>query len=368
MHSGWSRHVLMALMNKLPYLVDLFVRIPVTEDPAGQHIVLTFEGGHPLFILPSPLPAPDQLICQISHHLHHLLLQHPFLAQPDHPDTAWHLALDAVVDQLTPPEWKRFQSASDDSTGPAPQSSLFQTWSWFASHPHLANRHQIEAIAEHRLWKHPVAPPQVSAFSNGPGVQELPDEALGLIDEQRQLINALQWRSRLTTRAAGSAMTRLTWTHHRRSRRYGTFPGIRISSRGELVIILDTSGSMSSRDIHAFFEFLPHMSRIYGRIIMVEADYKVRAIYPYRRQTPHDLIGRGDTFFQPAIDAVLTTRRPDAIWYVTDGQSTPPHYSATIPLTWLICGDHAERSHLDQFPGNYLFMKNKPATSGVITS
>lgn len=355
----------MTLMNKLPYLVDLFVRIPAVEDPACPHIILHYEGGHPRFLLPSPLPSPDELVTQITHHLFHILLEHPHLDHPDVHDPAWHLALDSMVDQLTPPEWRRFAPSEDPATMPDPAATLFQDWTWFASHPDQVDPNRIMAIEEHQHWRHLDSPIRQILLPGQPTVAALPEKLLRKIAEHHQLIDSLQWRTRLTSRSAGSTTTRLTWTHHQRSRRYGTYPGVKIQSRGELAIILDTSGSMDPPDIRAFFEFLPVISRIYGRITMVEADHQVRAIYPYRRQVPRQLTGRGDTFFQPAIDEVLRTLQPDAIWYVTDGQGPPPRYSAPIPLTWLICGDHAEKAHLRQFPGNYLYIKNKPATSNV---
>lgn len=368
MHSGWSRHVLMTLMNELPWLVDLFAQLPSVEDQDQQRILLSLEGGHPRFLLPSTLPSHDQLVRLISHHLVHLLLQHPFLDQPQPDDPAWHLALDAMVDQLIPSRWQRFSFSEDPTTRPDPHGSLFQTWTWYVRHPDAVQSSQIEALEEHRLWKQSVGSTSTMALSSGTSSLSMPEPVRRMITEQRQLIEALQWRSRLTTRSAGSANTRLTWTHHRRSRRYGTFPGVRIKGRGELVIILDTSGSMAPEDIRSFFDFLPQISRLYGQITMVEADHLVRVYYPYRRQTPAVWFGRGDTFFQPALDFAVETHQPDAIWYVTDGQGTPPRYSAPKPLTWLICGDHADKAHLDQFPGNYLYMKNNPTTSGVINS
>ncbi len=354
------------LLGKAPILADLFIRIPVQLHPISDQLTLSIQKGHPCFQPPSDPTFTPALLCKAYHHLLHLLLEHPLLSSPFKDDIAWHLALDSIVNQQIPPDVHREVPTYTLPLDFPPQATLFQAWIWWSAHLDDVDPHRLTAIQEHQLWTDAVQLSTLTPLHSWLRNASLPEPIQHIREETYAMMDGLAWQRRLIQINGGAASTRLTWTSRKASRRYGTHPGIRIRSRGSLVIILDTSGSMAPSDIQAIFGFLPEMKQYYRQIHIVESDFQVRRSYPYQGHPPAVIEGRGDTFFQPALDYVQEHLHPDSIWYVTDGRGVAPRVSTLAPLSWILCGDHPALEEMGSFPGN-LVPVNIPPTPGVVS-
>ncbi len=367
MPTSWSKFVCVELLGKAPYLADLFIRIPIHNNSISDRLTLSIQKGHPVFYPPSdPDPSPA-LLAKAQHHLLHLMLDHPHLTASFSHDRAWHLALDNMVNQHIPPQLRQDDPALSIPPGFPAGSSLFQAWNWWSQQDPEEYPHLLTAIAEHQLWTGTPGQEVDTIIQSSLKTQSFPEHILQLREETFALLEGLSWQQRLIQISGSSASTRLSWTSRKASRRYGTHPGIRIRSRGSLVVILDTSGSMSPSDLNAIFTFLPEMQQYYRQIHIVESDHQVRRSYPYQGQPPERIEGRGDTFFQPALDYVQQHFQCDAIWYVTDGRGTAPRVKSPVPLSWILCGDRPALDEMDSFPG-ILIPVNIPPTPGVLLS
>lgn len=364
MLSSWSKDVCIQLLQEAPFLADIFVRIPIRTDPQLAELILSLKEGHPQFFVPSGLQASAGTTASVIHHLYHLLFQHPALAWHGQEDVPLHLAMDSVVNQQLPADLRAVSPAYSVPASFPEHANLFEAWTWWTLHAELALTEHLEAINDHTHWKaNPAAThkPVLPIHTQWP----LPSRIEAIIQEDQTAMGSLNWQQQLIQKNSTTAATHLTWTTRKASRRYGTQPGVRIRSRGNLAIILDTSGSMSLEDINAFFAFLPQITRFYRQIQIVESDYQVRKSYTYTGITPTIISGRSDTFFQPALDFVLQNHRPDAIWYVTDGQASPPQVKGAIPIFWVLCGDLPNPEQLSSLPGQKILM-NHPPKRGVM--
>ncbi|MCF8237252.1 MAG: VWA-like domain-containing protein [Saprospiraceae bacterium] len=352
-------------MKQAPFLADLFIRIPIQSTPLSDQLTLSIQKGHPCFQPPSDPSFTPALLCKSYHHLLHLALAHPLLSASMYDDVTWHLALDSIVNQQIPLAVREYDPACTLPAQFPPEASLFQAWTWWSQHLHEATPQTLSALGEHQLWREPDRTLTLSTVQSWLCPSTMPEPVQHIREESFGLMEGLAWQECLINISGSSSSTRLTWTTRKASRRYGTHPGIRIRSRGSLVVILDTSGSMKPADLNAIFGFLPEVQRYYRKIHIVESDFKVRQSYLYQGQTPGHIEGRGDTFFQPALDYVQQHLRPDNIWYVTDGRGVAPRIKTPTPLAWILCGDRPPLDELTSFPG-ILVPVNIPPTVGVI--
>jgi predicted metal-dependent peptidase len=98
--------------------------------------------------------------------------------------------------------------------------------------------------------------------------------------------------------------------------------------------VIDGSGSMTASVLADISKELAVMSKTH-RVLVVEADDKIRDVYPYR---PVEAVkGRGGTDFRPALAPdFLNQHSPDLVVYFTDGRGTAPVEQPSVPVIWCL--------------------------------
>jgi len=155
----------------------------------------------------------------------------------------------------------------------------------------------------------------------------------------------LPWRMLLARYMTAAA--RDDYSFQRPSRREGSaiLPSLRSASI-DLVIILDTSGSVSDREIA---EFLSEVSAIKGqigaRVVLHACDAALAQGGPWRSEPwealhfPEKIGGGGGTDFTPAFRWVdEQDHKPDLVVYFTDANGKFPDLEPPYPVLWLVKG------------------------------
>jgi predicted metal-dependent peptidase len=123
------------------------------------------------------------------------------------------------------------------------------------------------------------------------------------------------------------------------------FPGIKHSNKFTILYIVDTSGSMSVKDMQLGLAQLQHIQKSDSdiKIIVMYVDAAVAKEYEIGPNDELDtnMAGRGGTDFEPAIlraKELLSTqdKAPDIVIYCTDGYCPPPKTQLPVPIVWLI--------------------------------
>lgn len=124
------------------------------------------------------------------------------------------------------------------------------------------------------------------------------------------------------------------------------FPGKKKDRAFNIFYALDTSGSMSKRDMALGLRELINITK--GEhdvtVSVVYADAEVQKIYKVKEERDVDfsVCGRGGTNFNPVFKKVKeffgTKDQPDVLIYCTDGYASPvsEEYRVSIPVIWLI--------------------------------
>ena len=155
----------------------------------------------------------------------------------------------------------------------------------------------------------------------------------------------LPWRMLLARYMTSTARTDYSFTRPSRREGPAILPSLR-TAHIDLVIVLDTSGSVTDDEMH---EFLSEIDAIKGqlnaRITLHACDAQLAQdgpwIYePWEAVTlPSKLHGGGGTRFTPAFEWVeQLERRPDLLLYFTDAEGEFPKQEPPYPVIWLVKG------------------------------
>jgi len=156
----------------------------------------------------------------------------------------------------------------------------------------------------------------------------------------------LPWRMLLARYMSGIARDDYSYT--RPSTRRGDpaiFPSLR-SSQAELVVAVDTSGSVHEDELNEFVSEIDAIKgQIRARITLVACDSKLADSCPWVYEPweefvlPKSIAGGGGTDFVPVFDWVNTQDRPpDLVVYFTDAEGRFPDVMPNYPVLWLIKG------------------------------
>jgi predicted metal-dependent peptidase len=155
----------------------------------------------------------------------------------------------------------------------------------------------------------------------------------------------LPWRSLLAHYFFESART--DYNYMRPSRREGDMilPSLK-SPHSDMVVALDTSGSIDHSEIN---EFMSEINAIKGslpvRITLLACDAKLNEAGPWTFEPWEDFVppkqftGGGGTRFEPVFQWVEQQGlRPDVLVYFTDARGEFPEQAPPYPVLWLVKG------------------------------
>ena len=149
----------------------------------------------------------------------------------------------------------------------------------------------------------------------------------------------------------------MAYSNHRKSKRYGSYPGIKHRKKGRLLVALDTSGSVEEPVLRAFFAELNNLYRLGISLEVIESDYQIQRRYTFAGRIPATILGRGGTDFNPVFRYIRDQRDYDALIYFTDGLAPPPQIAINTPVLWVIFGENNGNSEVwDRFPGQKLMI------------
>ncbi len=155
----------------------------------------------------------------------------------------------------------------------------------------------------------------------------------------------LPWRMLLARYM--TAMARDDFSYMRPSRREGDaiLPSLK-SSQVEIVVAIDTSGSIRENEMD---EFLSEVSALKGqmraRVTLLACDSSLSADAPWvfepweEFRCPTQIQGGGGTDFRPVFEWLdRQAQRPELVVYFTDAQGRFPQYEPNYPVIWLVKG------------------------------
>jgi len=155
----------------------------------------------------------------------------------------------------------------------------------------------------------------------------------------------LPWRMLLARYM--SAIARDDYNYTRPSRREGAaiLPSLR-SSQVNVVVAIDTSGSVSASEIKEFMAEVDALKgQVKARITLYACDRVLDKDGPWEYEAwdtfeaTKQLHGGGGTDFRPVFDRLeCEAGQADLLVYFTDAEGIFPEYEPVLPVIWLVKG------------------------------
>ena len=154
----------------------------------------------------------------------------------------------------------------------------------------------------------------------------IPGEMQSILDRiNSQDPPKFDWRGYLRRFAGGSVKVYTKKTRRKHNKRYSDNPGLKIKPKKHILVAIDTSGSVSNKELIEFMQEINHIYRTGADVTIVQADAAIRHIAPYNPKGDYKIYGRGGTSFDPVIDYYnANTKKYTCLIYLTDGEAPAP--------------------------------------------
>jgi len=134
------------------------------------------------------------------------------------------------------------------------------------------------------------------------------------------------------------------------NKRYEGNPGLKIKMRQKMLLAIDTSGSVSTKELGEFMNEIYHIYKAGVEITIVQCDTQINSIEDYKGKFELNISGRGGTEFDPVLDYFEKNPQFTSLIYFTDGEC----YTNKKPskkVLWVL----SEQSHLNEaLPGKVI--------------
>ena len=327
------------------------------------------------------LKSREQRAAVIKHEALHVMLKHIFRIHDVADARLYNIAADIEVNQYIGAPWELPKSAITLNSFPSfnlPPNRTAETYynllleqrnNSDCSPKDLANLNRLTGAhhSDHRGWsKQGLHAP--SKEQRADLEQEVESQVIqakestnskeyGLIPGQlNQMISAwlektapkIDWRRQMRLFASATVRANSVNTVRRKSRRYGTYPGLRIRRVHRLLVAIDTSASISDNFLATFFSEVDGIYQSGSKITIIECDARVQAVYSYQGAFPTSVHGRGGTIFDPVFQWMNENQDMlfDGCIYFTDGYANEPSIMPPCSLLWVVTPNGSSGEHL----------------------
>jgi len=130
----------------------------------------------------------------------------------------------------------------------------------------------------------------------------------------------VNWKQVLKRFSGKGVLGRMVETIMRQNRRFDDQPGRRIDEEGKIGVILDTSGSMSDKELKKAFSEIDNLTNRQRKFYIIQYDAEVTGVEKYRRGAWKRIKvkGRGGTDMRPALEKAMEMRIRRIV-SITDG-------------------------------------------------
>ncbi len=367
-------------LARYPYYAAVLAQVEPVADPSVEVMAVSLSSrrGAPRYYLHVNVEHmtkhPQFLRGVLLHEVHHIVLghlTHPKFFDAAHPDLmelAEEMSANEFIEEPLPDPitWKQFEAY-----GVRGRESTIERYRKLeatrAGGKPIPNLRQLRFVDGH-LWQpgekgQPPPPGGVEetqrllerASESAPSPKELEhapksgqlagttpgrllEELTGVAGPPRQFVD---WRTALRMFVAKTRAPVHTWS--RPSRRFpsriGEMPGRtyspRVIARPHVLVVLDTSMSMSSRELHEIVRHLSPMSES-ARLTIAECDVEIARVFPFDGSLPQ-VKGRGGTDLRPPFErAFLRSHGVDGVVVFTDGQGPVPEHPPAVATLWVL--------------------------------
>tara|TARA_R100001463_G_scaffold49318_2_gene99040 strand:+ start:458 stop:1621 length:1164 start_codon:yes stop_codon:yes gene_type:complete len=133
------------------------------------------------------------------------------------------------------------------------------------------------------------------------------------------------WKGYLRRFVGNSTVSYTKKLRRKYNKRYSDNPGLKIKFKNNILVGVDTSGSVSNKELKEFMSELTHMHKTGHQITVAQCDTQINSVEVFNPRKDWEIKGRGGTVFQPVIDLFNKKKGVyTALIYLTDGEAATP--------------------------------------------
>jgi predicted metal-dependent peptidase len=160
----------------------------------------------------------------------------------------------------------------------------------------------------------------------------------------------LDWKAYLRRFSSQSTKLFTKKTRRKPNKRFYGNPALKIKQRKNTLVAIDTSGSVSDKELLEFFNEIYHIYKSGTDVTVIECDAAIQRIYEYKGKLEDlSVKGRGGTSFEPVFAYLYENRdKYNNLIYLTDGECSSPKTQILKPVLWV----HSSKSNINEdLPG-----------------
>jgi len=195
--------------------------------------------------------------------------------------------------------------------------------------------HQLKDIADHVNKSYGKLPKEIEEMIGNIEVDEEP---------------TINWKEYLRRFNGFSQKVYTKKSRRKLNKRFSDNPALKIKQRKNTLVGIDTSGSVSNKELLEFFNEIHHIFKTGTNIDIIECDAQIQRVYKYDGKNKDiKVMGRGGTSFDPVIDYLNEHKsKYQNLIYLTDGCCSPPKHNPVHPVLWV----HSSTSAINEnLPG-----------------
>ena len=178
----------------------------------------------------------------------------------------------------------------------------------------------------------------------------VPGEISGLIKLDEVIAPKFNWKAYIRRFTGISTKIFTRKVRRKENKRYSDNPGLKIKMRQNMLVGIDTSGSVCDSELEEFINEIHHLYKAGVNVTIVQCDTQIQSIKNYDGKFELEVSGRGGTYFEPVLELFNERREFTSLIYFTDGEAWTD-MKPRKPVLWVL----SERSEFnDSLPGRQI--------------
>ena len=175
----------------------------------------------------------------------------------------------------------------------------------------------------------------------------IPGELSSIIQKLRHVEPPkFDWKGYLRRFVGNSNRSYTKLLRRKQNKRYPDNPGLKVKYRAHTLVAIDTSGSVSDKELEEFLGEIGHMHKTGNEITIVQCDTNMHKPESFNPKKDFKVKGRGGTDFQPVIDYYNTnSKKYTSLIYLTDGEAPAPR-NCPRKVLWCLSSRSSMTDHL----------------------
>lgn len=184
-----------------------------------------------------------------------------------------------------------------------------------------------------------------------------PGELSEILKKLKNKPPVFNWKKYFRRIVGNSITSEILLTRMRPSKRFPDARGIRFKRKPSILVGVDTSGSINSKDFQDFFSEIDHIYKEGVDVTVAECDTTIKDIFKYNGNKEIKLAGRGRTELEPLIKYYKEHSEYTVCVLFTDGYCNT-HMENCKNLIWIITSD-GQKDVKQYFPGKVITIPEK---------